>query len=110
MVYIFKISVKRVEEAYLGESLLDSLFGDCVKKEQILLTHKICSFICLCVFGSSFDELLQRLVVDIGRAPFGNDVSGEIAAKLHGERLLLSTDGWVLQIDFQCAGLPVKIC
>lgn len=37
------------------------------------------------ILGGRLDELLQRLITNVGRTPFRNDVSGKISAKLHDE-------------------------
>lgn len=40
--------------------------------------------VCFEVLGGGLDEFLEGFVFDIGGAPFGDDVAGEIAAELHG--------------------------
>ena len=35
------------------------------------------------LFSRRLDELLQCLVLDVGRGPFWNLIAGEISAKLH---------------------------
>lgn len=47
------------------------------------LTGKICLVTRLHTFCQGFDELLQRLVPDVGGAPFRYHISGQIAPKLH---------------------------
>jgi hypothetical protein len=42
------------------------------------------SFHLLC---RGFDQFLQGLVPDVRSAPFGNDISRQVAPKLHDERL-----------------------
>lgn len=39
--------------------------------------------VCFEVLGGGLDEFLEGFVFDIGGAPFGNNVAGEIAAELH---------------------------
>ena len=40
--------------------------------------------VCFEVLGGGLDEFLEGFVFDVGGAPFGDDVAGEIAAELHG--------------------------
>ena len=40
--------------------------------------------VCFEVLGGGLNEFLEGFVFDVGGAPFGDDVAGEIAAELHG--------------------------
>jgi len=43
--------------------------------------------VCFEVLGGGLDEFLEGFVFDVGGAPFGDDVAGEVAAELHGVRV-----------------------
>lgn len=47
------------------------------------LTGQISFLACLHFLGCRLDQFLQRLVLDVRRAPFGHGELGQIAAKLH---------------------------
>ena len=54
-----------------------------VKVNNNKSTSNICSTSVLGRVGGSFDELFQRLVLDIWRSPFWHLISRKIASKLH---------------------------
>lgn len=57
--------------------------------ELCVFTSKVGLFASLHVIRGKLDQLLQCLVLDVRGAPFWDDVSWEVATKLHDGRVLV---------------------